>query len=115
VVAVDLDGGRVAKDLDEARAIRNSLTDVEVLETTNDAKLLLREAYGSANRTGSIGFCMGGEIALKAACDLDFDFCIDYCGIMKEADKVSGLRGPLTLFLGSEDEKITPRAFDSLP
>jgi carboxymethylenebutenolidase len=114
VVCVDLYGGRLAKDMDEARTIRDSLTDKEVLETMKEAWHVLREAYGSASLTGTIGFCMGGGIALKSACDLDFDFCIDYYGMMKETDEVSGLRGPLTLFLGTEDEKVTPWAFDTL-
>ncbi len=114
VVAVDLYEERLPQDLNAARAIRESLKDDEVRGIMEDAWHLLRETLGSASFIGPIGFCMGGGIALKSACELAFDFCIDYYGMMNDVEKVAGLRGPLTLFLGSEDERVTPWAFDSL-
>jgi carboxymethylenebutenolidase len=114
VVAIDLYGGRSPKDMSEARMIRDSLNEKEVHDIILDAWHLLRETYGSASRTGTIGFCMGGGIALQGACEIDFDFCIDYYGMMGDADKVKTLNGPLTLFLGSEDERVTSWAFERL-
>ncbi len=114
MVAVDLYDGRLPADFDAARIVRDSLNDEEVRRTMEDAWHLLREEYGSASFTGTIGFCMGGGIALRSACELAFDFCIDYYGLMNDVEKVAGLRGPLTLFLGTEDERVTPWAFDSL-
>jgi len=114
VVAVDLYSGRLAKELVEARAIRDSLRDDEVRGNISDAWHILRERYGSASRTGIMGFCMGGGIALQAACEMDFDLCIDYYGMMQDVEKVKGLNGPLTLFLGAEDHRVTPWAIDSL-
>ena len=58
-----------------------------------------------------MGFCMGGGVALLGACSLDFDFCVDYYGSIENVEKTKGLRGPVLMMLGSEDERVTPWAF----
>lgn len=58
-----------------------------------------------------MGFCMGGGFALQAACDLSLDFCVDYYGAMEREDDVGKLQGPVLVILGSDDERVTPWAF----
>lgn len=50
---------------------------------------------------------------IKGACDLDFGFCIDYYGMIPEVDDLRGLKGPVLLFIGSEDPRVTPWAYTS--
>ena len=57
---------------------------------------------------------MGGSVALLGACNLGFQFCVDYYGLIENAEMVAGLKGPLVLMLASEDERVTPWAFERL-
>lgn len=115
VVVVDLFKGRHPASLQEGFGIVGQLKREDILGTLSTGTRLLQEKTG-AKSAGSMGFCMGGGYALQGACNLDFSFCIDYYGMIPEADDVRGLQGPVILFLGTEDPRITPWAFrDFLP
>jgi carboxymethylenebutenolidase len=111
VAAVDLYHGKYASDLEEARRIRSSLKESDVLEALNSGLGLLRARIGNGAKVGSMGFCMGGGFALLGACNLDFSFCIDYYGMVENAQQVKGLKGPVQIILASEDARITPWAY----
>jgi len=113
VVAVDLFRGRRAATLQEGFDMVGQLTHEEVLGALSGGIRLLRERLREKGVIGSIGFCMGGGYALQGACDLDFGFCIDYYGMIPHTDDVRGLKGPIVLFLGSEDPRVTPWAYAS--
>ena len=110
VVAVDLFRGRWAATLQEGFGIVGQLKREDVLGTLSTGIRLLREMY-QAKTIGSMGFCMGGGYALQGACNLDFSFCIDYYGMIQDIDEIRGLKGPVVLFLGSEDPRVTPWAY----
>ena len=110
--AVDLFRGVKAKSLEEGMKMRESVTRGDLQSAVSAGMEVLRESAGSKT-IGSMGFCMGGGLALQAACDLRLDFCIDYYGQIPEVEDVSKLRGPVLLILGSEDTRVTPWAYQS--
>jgi carboxymethylenebutenolidase len=111
--AVDLYDGKYAASLDEAFALRGSLTEAAILARLDDARVGLEKVAGAA-RVGTLGFCMGGGYALLGACRRPFAFAVDYYGRIDRAEDVATVRGPVLLLLASEDERITPWAFAQL-
>jgi carboxymethylenebutenolidase len=111
---VDLFGGKGATSRDEGMQLRESLTDDGVLAALEEARSALVPRLTGPAHVGTLGFCMGGGYALLGGCRLPFDFTVDYYGRIDRADDVAGLRGPVLLILGSEDERITPWALSEL-
>jgi carboxymethylenebutenolidase len=111
---VDLYGGRYAKTLEEAMALRGALTEAGVLDTLEEGRNAVARRLVPHARVGTLGFCMGGGYALLGACHRRFDFAVDYYGRIERAADVEGLEGPVLCFLASEDERITPWAFAEL-
>ena len=111
--AVDIYRGKRLGTLEEGFKIREELSKDEILDALGNGLKLLREQIGNNARIGTMGFCMGGGFALLGACNLEFDFCIDYYGMTQKTEEVAGLKGPVQLLLGSEDERINPWAFQN--
>ena len=111
--AVDIFRGTKPQTVEEGRKTRESLTNTEVLDALGNGLKLLRERIGGKARVGTMGFCMGGGFALLGACNLEFDFCINYYGIVQDIEEVEGLKCPVQLVLGSEDERVNTWAFQS--
>ena len=114
VAAVDLYRGRHASSLEEGFKLRESLGETNVLDALRSGLLLLGGKAGVGAKIGSMGFCMGGGFALLGACNLDFRFCVDYYGLLQDAEQLKGAKGPIQLILASEDERVTPWAFQQL-
>ncbi len=112
--AVDLYRGRYAASLDEAFRIRASLKEPEVMDALHSGFELLRERIAGKAKVGSMGFCMGGGFALLGACNFPMDFCVDYYGLIEDAEQIKGVKGPIQIILASEDERITPWAYQHL-
>ena len=111
---VDLYGGAYATSLDEAFALRGSLTEAGVLDALEEGRTAVARRLVPHARVGTLGFCMGGGYALLGACLRRFDFAVDYYGRIERAGDVEGLQGPVLCLLASEDERITPWAFAEL-
>jgi carboxymethylenebutenolidase len=107
---VDLFGGVVPKSVEEGMALRTALRDETVLATLDEARVALTARLTKPGRVGTLGFCMGGGYALLGACHRPFDFAVDFYGKIENVDDIAGLRGPVLILLGSEDERITPWA-----
>lgn len=112
--AVDLYRGVHAGSLEEGFKLRSLLKEGDVVNAIGSGLELLKERIGGKAKVGSMGFCMGGGLALTGACNLNMAFCVDYYGLIESVEQVEGLRGPLQLMLASEDERVTPWAFEHL-
>ncbi|HME19098.1 MAG TPA: dienelactone hydrolase family protein [Nitrososphaerales archaeon] len=108
--AIDLYKGKKATTLEEGFKLRTSVTKESLLDGISNGIELLKDKAG-VRKVGTLGFCMGGGLALQAACDLSLDFCVDYYGSIEKEDDIAKLRGPILLVLGSDDERVTPWAF----
>jgi len=111
--AIDLFKGRKVKTIEEGRALRSSISNEQLADGFSKGAELLRRDAG-AKKIGSMGFCMGGGVALQGACDLGLDFCVDYYGSIQDEKDISKMKGPVLLILGSDDERVTPWAFGEL-
>jgi carboxymethylenebutenolidase len=114
VTLVDLFRGKLARDRDEAHFLTQQVQRNDVLECMSGGLKILRERLGPGAPIGSMGFCMGGGFALLAACNLDLFFCVDYYGMIQDAQETRTLKGPVILILGSEDKRVTPWAIQQL-
>jgi carboxymethylenebutenolidase len=108
---VDLYRGKYAASLEEGFKLRAAVTDADVGSALGSGLQLLSGKIGSEAKVGSMGFCMGGGFALLGACKLKMDFCVDYYGSIENVELVRGLKGPVLLVLASEDERVTPWAY----
>ncbi len=108
---VDLFRGKHPANIDEGIKLRTALKGPEVLSALGAGMRLLEEKIGAAAKVGSMGFCMGGGFAMLGACNLNMAFCVDYYGMIEDVEQVKGVKGPIVLILGSEDERVTPWAF----
>lgn len=113
VALVDLFKGELPASIEEGFTLRSALTRDDMLAVLGNGRQLLQDQIGDGAQVGSMGFCMGGGIALLGACNLDLAFCVDYYGMVEDAEEVAGLAGPVVQFLASEDDRITPWAFES--
>lgn len=108
--AIDLYRGKTAKTIEEGYALRGAVSREQLLDgIANGMELLKSDAH--SKKVGAMGFCMGGGFALQAACDLGLDFTVDYYGMIPNEEDTAKLKGPVLLILGSEDDRITPWAF----
>ncbi|MGA2971157.1 MAG: dienelactone hydrolase family protein [Candidatus Bathyarchaeia archaeon] len=111
VAAVDLYHGKYAANLEEGFKLRSALKEQEVLDALGSGLQLLGGKVGGKAKVGSMGFCMGGGLALLGACNLNMAFCVNYYGMIENVEQVNGIRGPIQLILASEDERVTPWAY----
>jgi carboxymethylenebutenolidase len=108
---VDLFEGNVASTLEEGLRFASRLERTNVLAIIGEGLDRLRERLGPATPIGSMGFCMGGGYALLGACNLDLSFCVDYYGMIQDAEEVKRLKGPVQLILGSDDNRVPSWAY----
>lgn len=107
--AIDLYKGKKANTIEEGFKMRSEVSKERLADGISNGLALLRDS--GAKKVGTMGFCMGGGFALQAACDLSLGFCVDYYGTMEDEQEASKLAGPVLLVLGSDDERVTPWAF----
>jgi len=119
-LAVDLYRGEVAENPGEARALMQALMDDE-----SYAGLQLGAAFGwlknegAVAQVGSIGWCLGGGLALRLALDMPeaLDAVVVYYGrLVTDPAELAPLRAPLLGIFGGRDQGIpleTVREFET--
>lgn len=110
VLAVDLYGGRIATEPDQARQLMQS-----VMQNTEPAEINLQQAFGflteqkQATRVGSIGWCFGGGWSLRTGLLLpnQLDAVVIYYGRLEtNLDVLAPLQMPIAGFFGGQDQGI---------
>jgi carboxymethylenebutenolidase len=71
---------------------------------------LLARDECTSEQVGTVGFCMGGQLSLYAACaNARVGACVDYYGIHPEVrPRLENLHGPFLGFFGENDGMVTP-------
>ena len=102
-------------DMEEGRAHAGKMTAEGVLEDVDAAIARIAEAGIPAARTGIIGFCMGGTIAMLAAVHRDLAAAVTFYGggvtegrfgFASLVDEAPGLRAPWLGLYGDLDQGI---------
>jgi carboxymethylenebutenolidase len=73
-----------------------------------DDLLSRKEVQGS--KVGAVGFCMGGQLSLYAACaNTKVGACVDFYGIHPNVQaNLKGLQAPVLGFFAEKDSFVTP-------
>jgi carboxymethylenebutenolidase len=119
-LATDLYGGRVASDAKTAKGLmEQALADPDAMrQNLRQGHAYLKEQI-KATRVGTIGWCFGGGVSLKAGAALgdQVDAVIVYYGhVSGDAESLKSLKAPLLGFFGGADEGIpveSVHAFES--
>jgi carboxymethylenebutenolidase len=112
-LAPDLYHGESTEHPDDAGRMMMAL---EIDRTEKDLRgaidYLLSRPETSSSKVGTVGFCMGGQLSLYAACEnASVGACVDYYGIHPSvAPDLSKLAAPVLGFFGETDEFVTPAA-----
>jgi carboxymethylenebutenolidase len=112
-LAVDLYGGVVAKNSDEATKAMNAVDPAKAVPIMQAAEKFLREdARVKAGKVASLGWCFGGGQSLQLALNSKtLDACVLYYGFVeKDPAKLAALKAPVLAIFGSKDQAIPPTA-----
>jgi len=114
-LAVDLYGGRVAENRDDAMRYMKGVDAEKALATLKRAHALLKEdARVKAAKRGCIGWCFGGGWSLKLAIATpDLDAAVMYYGQpVLDVAELKAIRAPLLGVFANRDRSITPARVD---
>jgi carboxymethylenebutenolidase len=86
---------------------------VEDLQTTLDAA---RELPGCNGRAGTIGFCLGGRLAVMMALESDADVNVSYYGVGLNnfAEELDSVTAPLIIHIAEKDEFSSPEVVEEV-
>lgn len=117
-LAPDLYHGELAKSPDEAGKLMMALNLAETAKDLRGAATYLLDIEGVTSRKAiTIGFCMGGQLALFGACSAPdvIGGAIDFYGVHPAAtpDLVS-LSGPVQFHFATHDRSTPPDAANAL-
>ena len=112
-LAPDLYHGRSTTSPDEAGKLMMAL---EIDRAERDLRgaidFLLARDDVAGTRVGTVGFCMGGQLSLFAACaNVSVGACVDFYGIHSNvAPDLASLEAPVLGFFAERDGFVTPEA-----
>ncbi len=116
-LAPDLYGGTQTTDPDEAATLMMALNIARTETILRGAiRHLLSLESVSSQRAGAVGFCMGGQLSLYAACENpEIGACVDYYGIHPDVHPaLENLRAPVLGFFAEHDEYASPASVEVL-
>jgi carboxymethylenebutenolidase len=110
-LAVDLYGGKVATDPDEAMKLMKAVDDKQAIAVLKEAvKFLGEDDRIKAKRRGVIGWCFGGKWSLEAALAApELDAAVVYYGhVDTSPERLANLQASLLAIFGNKDASIPP-------
>ncbi len=114
-LAVDLYGGQVAENRDDAMRYMQGVDAAKVQEILKRAHAFLKEdPRVSARKRGCIGWCFGGGWTLRQAIATpDLDAAVMYYGqLVLDPAELKAIRAPLLGIFANRDTFITPAKVD---
>lgn len=112
-LAPDLYHGETAAGPDDAGKLMMAL---DIARTERDLRgaidYLLDRSEVAGERVGTVGFCMGGQLSLFAACaNPRVGACVDFYGIHPNVTPdIANLQAPVLGFFAGKDAFVTPEA-----
>jgi len=116
-VAVDLYEGMVAKDVDEARRMKDSVKEENALSRIKEAMRTLQENDILKEKIAVWGFCFGGSYAFKSAvADIGAGAYIIYYGgmITEQKEILERIQKPVLGIFGGQDGGIPTTKVESM-
>ena len=113
-VAPDLYNGKVTDNADEAKKLKDAMTDSAALSAMKTGLDLLQEEQTNgvidAKRVGTVGWCMGGQQALllSLADPRIKATAIFYGPLVTDTAKLKALQGPVLGIFGNDDKAPSP-------
>ena len=110
-LAPDLYDGQTATSPDSAGKLMMALRIDEAERQLSGAiEYLLARPEVTVERVGMVGFCMGGQLSLYAACaNAKVGACVDFYGIHPNVrPDLTKLQAPVMGFFAERDEMVTP-------
>ncbi len=108
-LAPDFYHGKVTAEPDEARSLMMALEIDDAAKVINGAiDALLANQATTGEKVAVVGFCMGGQLAMYAACiNPNIAACVDYYGIHPNVHpNIKNLNCPLLGFFAERDEYV---------
>jgi carboxymethylenebutenolidase len=115
-LAVDLFEGKTAEGMQDGLPLREKVTPDIFRDRIGAGIQYLKSRPYCTGRIGVTGFCMGGGLALLAACQFpdDLQGCSIFYGRMDNVAVLEGLRHPVIGSFGGDDAGITTWAGERL-
>jgi carboxymethylenebutenolidase len=112
-LAPDMYHGKATKSPDEAGKLMMAIKIGQVEQDLRGAiDYLLSRDETTGDRVGTVGFCMGGQLSLYAACaNPKVGACVDYYGVHPHVQpNYKNLRAPVLGFFAEKDGFVNPQA-----
>jgi carboxymethylenebutenolidase len=112
-LAPDLYHGKTAKSPDEAGKLFMALNiDRAEKDLRGATQFVLAQEETAGEKVGIVGFCMGGQLSLYAACaNANVGACVNFYGIHPNVHpNIAGLQAPVLGFFAEKDGSVTPEA-----
>jgi len=115
--APDLYHGKTTKSPDEAGKLFMALNiDGAEKDLRGAIEFLLAQKETEGEKVGTVGFCMGGQLSLYAACaNPNVGACVNFYGIHPNVrPDVARLQGPVLGFFAEKDGSVPPETVRKL-
>lgn len=116
-LAPDMYHGETADSPDDAKRLMMSLNiDRAEKDLRGSIEYLLSLDQTQGDQVGTVGFCMGGQLSLYAACaNSQVGACVNYYGIHPDVQPdIGNLEAPVLGFFGEDDAKVSPEVVREL-
>lgn len=112
-LAVDLYGGRVAADPDDAKRLVGAVEATAATDVVKSWAAWLKSESRGNGKLATIGWCFGGGWSLNASLAEPADATVIYYGdVAKKAAELTSLKGPVLGHFASKDQRINQPMVD---